>query len=364
MPSIPALDDAGWAKLVQDMAYYFDDLTLKRGFQYYKQRRVSGLTAPSPGLVSAFVDGTKRYSVEIVLGALSIGGCNCPVAGPCKHMAAVLMDFAGAQGRPVQLLANAKASTRVRAEAASARAVPETGRAAGGRPGGQDALKERGRLIPAMNVAEWHELFARCVSPLAGSIRNPQYADEALTAMLRIKPPMAPELEHLYGLHARLFVLETLLPRAAGKAGGFTPSLGYYTHLAVTELRDDIERCFHAEPSPASDPGQRNRILDTLGLLRQALLAESGGHVFYSDLYYLLWRMWIIPEMYDQALFKEELRLLEEESDSRTASSSRQPLLIARAWMHFCMSGDDKALVLLREASEQPGFYPERLDMF
>ncbi|QWU16498.1 SWIM zinc finger [Paenibacillus sophorae] len=448
MPSIPALDDAGWARLIQDTAYYFDDLTLKKGFQYYKQNRVIGLTAGSPGLVTAFVDGKERYSVEIVLGALSISSCSCPVLGPCKHMAAVLMDYAGAQSRPVQLLANAKSSAQVRAAMSSARAVPEGGKAAGSRPSGlrhdnsaagtlaagnsepgsgggaessngtdaddrvesypdggeagyaggsgssgrmdnrpggadrssvrpgstgakggalrgsQDALKEQGRLIPVMNVAEWHELFARCVSPLAGDTRNPQYADEAIAAILRIKPPMAPELEKLFGLHTRLFVLETLTARVVGRTGTFTPSLGYYTHLAVTELQDDIERFFSTKPSPASEPEQWNRILDTLGVLRRALLAESKEQTFYSALYYLLWRKWIIPEMRDTALFEEELRRLEGEEDNRAASPSRQPLLIARAWMHFCLSEDDEALSLLREAAKRPGFHPEGLDIF
>ncbi|WP_025695613.1 SWIM zinc finger family protein, partial [Paenibacillus durus] len=448
MPSIHALDDAGWARLIQDTAYYFDDLTLKRGFQYYKQQRVSELTAGSPGLVTAFVDGKDRYSVEIILGALSISSCSCPVFGPCKHMAAVLMDYAGAQGRPVQLLANAKSSAQVRAAISSARAVPESGNAAAGRAsslrhdspasgtlaaenggpdsgggsknnnvtdaddraegypdggeagypegsvssgrmdnrtgganrssvrpgskgaksdalrGTKDALKEQGRLIPVMNVAEWHELFARCVSPLAGETRNPQYADEALTAILRIKPPLSPELDKLFGLHARLFILETLTARVAGKTGMFTPSLGYYTHLAVTELQDDIERFFNTKPSPASEPEQWNRIIDTLGVLRRALLAESKEQTFYYTLYYLLWRKWIIPEMRDTALFAEELRRLEEEEGNRAASPSRQPLLTARAWMHFCLSEDDEALSLLREAAKQPGFHPEWLDIF
>uniref|UniRef100_UPI00046E9898 SWIM zinc finger family protein n=1 Tax=Paenibacillus zanthoxyli TaxID=369399 RepID=UPI00046E9898 len=444
MPSIHALDDAGWARLIQDTAYYFDDLTLKRGFQYYKQQRVSELTAGSPGLVTAFVDGKDRYNVEIILGALSISSCSCPVVGPCKHMAAVLMDYAGAQGRPVQLLANAKSSAQVRAAISSARAVPEGGNAAAGRPSGlrhdssasgtlaagnggpdsgggskssnvtdtddraesypdggeagnagraarreradeaeksgvwpgskgvksealrgtKDALKEQGRLVPVMNVAEWHELFARCVSPLAGGTRNPQYADEALAAILHIKPPLPPELDKLFGLHARLFVLGTLTARVAGKTGTFTPSLGYYTHLAVTELQDDIERFFHTKPSPASEPEQWNRILDTLGVLRRTLLAETKEQTFYSSLYYLLWRKWIIPEIHDTAIFGEELRRLEEGEDNQAASPSRQPLLIARAWMHFCLSEDDEALSLLREAAKRPGFHPEGLDIF
>ncbi|MFD1773834.1 SWIM zinc finger family protein [Paenibacillus rhizophilus] len=394
MQSTHLLDDAGWGRLIQDAAYYFDDLALKRGFQYYKQKRVSGLAAVPPGLVTAFVDGTERYNVEIILRAISISSCTCPVLGPCKHMAAVLMDYAGTQGRPVQQLANAKSSAQARAAMNSARPVPGAGNADGGAGsrsgmgsganrtgyaggadrkgeatggflhGSRESLRERGRLIPVMNVAQWHELFAHCVSALAGDTRNPRYVDEALTAILRIKPPLTPELDKLFSLHARLFVLETLTNRSGGREGAFAPSLGYYTHIAVTELQDEIERGFHTELPLASEPEQWNRIMDTLDYLRQELLAESREHNFYSALYYLLWRKWIIPEMQGRTLFKEELRRLEREEEQRTDAPPLQALLTARAWMHFLQSEDDKALSLLREAAGRPGFHPERLDMF
>ncbi|NGM84992.1 hypothetical protein G5B47_21560 [Paenibacillus sp. 7124] len=394
MESRHILDDAGWGRLIQDAAYYFDDLALKRGFQYYKQKRVIGLKAVPPGLVTAFVDGTERYSVEIVLGAISISSCSCPVPGPCKHMAAVLMNFAETQGRPVPMLANAKSSAQARAAVSSARAPQAGGTADGGagsspgigtnvhgtghaaragrhgeandgfRSGNRESLNERGRLIPVMNVAEWHEWFAQCVPGQAKDTRNPRYAQEALASILRIKPPLSPGLEKLFVLHARLFVLNNITHPSAGRSGASAPSLGYYTHIVVTELQDEIERALQTPLPLASEPEQRNRIMDTLGYLRQELLTESREQGFYSGLYYLLWRQWIIPEMPDSSLLKEELRRLEQEEANRTDTSPRPASLTARAWMHFLQLEDDQALSLLREAADRPGFRPERLDMF
>ncbi|MBY9080161.1 hypothetical protein KIH86_26615 [Paenibacillus sp. HN-1] len=455
MQSTPVLDDAGWNRLIQDAAYYFDDLTLKRGFQYYKQGRVSSLQSPSAGLLTAFVDGSERYSIEMVLGAFSISSCSCPVLGPCKHMAAVLMDYAGLQGRPVPLLANAQSSARTRmagngrgeaagsadsgpatrrelfppgagrigvdeARGSSGRRIPAdshvapeglSGRSvnpalhtpapaegdsyaertpgpggasgmsgASGVPGATSlsgtsgsgrihvrgaaiSLAERGRLIPSMNIAQWHELFGQCLSRLAGETRNPRYVEEALAAILRIKPVLDPEPEKLFALHARLHVLGTLTVRSGGSPGSFMPSLGYYTHLAVTELQDGIEGILQEELHFVQEPALHNRILDTLGLLRHEMLSAGREQAFYSRLYVLLWRRWILPSMESVPLIPDELRRLEREQE-RLAGAYATAALTARAWLHHQLEQDGEALDLLKEAADRPGFHPQALGSF
>ncbi|MNM25243.1 hypothetical protein D3C81_356860 [compost metagenome] len=464
MQSTPVLDDAGWSRLIQDAAYYFDDLTLKRGFQYYKQGRVSSLQSPSAGLLTAFVDGSERYSVEMVLGAFSISSCSCPVLGPCKHMAAVLMEYAGSQGRPVPLLANAQSSAQTRmasigrseagGPAGSGPATrmepvpPGTGRigadeaggyagrrlladsqdapeylsgrgvkphlhlpvppgggsyaertpgaggasamsgasgvsgssgmsgmsGASGVPGSSDSgrihvrgaaasLVERGRLIPSMNIAQWHELFGQCLSRLAGETRNPRYVEEALAAIFRIKPDLAPELEKLFALHARLHVLGTLTVRSGSGPGSFMPSLGYYTHLAVSELQDAMEGILQEELQLVQEPALHNRILDTLGLLRHEMLSAGREQAFYFRLYVLLWRKWILPSMESAPLIQDELRRLEREQD-RLAGAYATAALTARGWLHLLLGEDGEALDLLREAAERTGFHPQALGSF
>lgn len=105
------MDDTQWSKLIQNVAYYFDDLTLKRGFQYYKQSRVRSFTMTEPAKMNALVEGREDYRVSIDLDSFTRCHCNCPVSGHCKHMAAVLLSYAEQQNRSVQVLANAKAAS-------------------------------------------------------------------------------------------------------------------------------------------------------------------------------------------------------------------------------------------------------------
>lgn len=57
MNSYLTLDDMQWQELIQRTTQTFSDLTIKRGFQYFKQGRVrsSELSEPSSGVIDALV---------------------------------------------------------------------------------------------------------------------------------------------------------------------------------------------------------------------------------------------------------------------------------------------------------------------
>ena len=101
------LDDDQWNMLVQDVADNFSDVTLSRGFQYYKQGRVLKLTIPAQRHIKATVEGSENYSVEINLDYFTASDCDCPVNGNCKHMFAVLLKYADLHNRSVHALVNA-----------------------------------------------------------------------------------------------------------------------------------------------------------------------------------------------------------------------------------------------------------------
>lgn len=106
------LDDLQWQTLIRQTAGYFSDLTIKRGFQYYKQGRVhASEKADASGVIEASVDGTETYRIRLQLHSLSDSECSCPVNGGCKHMVAVLLDYAQLQGRSIHALVNAHSTT-------------------------------------------------------------------------------------------------------------------------------------------------------------------------------------------------------------------------------------------------------------
>ena len=345
-----AIDDAQWRNLIQNTAYYFDDLTLKRGFQYYKQGRVHQFSMENPPVMEAVVEGREEYRVEIHLESFSLSRCDCPLQGPCKHMAAVLLNFADWQNRSVPALVNAKASTGS-AVSSNLRNQPSP-------------QQEAATRLPSMKVMEWHDVFGRCIAPLAQQVRNPQYVEAALALIFKIKPPLSSVTEQLFRLHAHLFLLELLTKPARNQSQSFGNFMGYYTHLAVSELQQAIEHSLENPLHLNDEPEQWPRIIDTLAYLRQEMLTETRDPSPFSVCYYSLWSHWIIPNMQDKMLFSEELDQLQEFEEKLNSSISRYSWLLAQSWLHFQLSEDENAWSLLQSAAERPDFHPEALMRF
>ncbi|WP_342566317.1 SWIM zinc finger family protein [Paenibacillus sp. FSL R7-0345] len=356
-----ALDEAEWEKLISDAAHYFDDLTLKRGFQYFKQNRVQTFSISEPRKMRALVEGREAYHVYISLDHFSGSYCDCPVDGPCKHMAAVLMHFAHAQGRSVALLANAKATA----------SRPKAGVADPADKGSRSALmKKLSGLIPGATVAQWHEYMQLLAGPLDHTVRNPQYVSRIWTAIGEARPPLSPAAGRLFKLHAHLFILDKLLQPALAGAGstGLGYSLGYYTAIAVSELQTDITGLMQQPLPLEAEPGEWPRVLDTVSYVRRQMLAEgrerSREQPYFSACYNLLWTRWLVPNADGTALYSDELEALRKAEGELETPHSRQALLLAEARMYFLLGDDRAAWELLRKASERPGIHPDELLAF
>ena len=78
---------------VKDIDKYFSLEILRRGYDYYKKRKVKEIIKLKDGYIGR-VNGTDEYRVTIILNKKSICNikCTCPYAeeNNCKHMAAVL----------------------------------------------------------------------------------------------------------------------------------------------------------------------------------------------------------------------------------------------------------------------------------
>ncbi|MCC3376704.1 SWIM zinc finger family protein [Cohnella sp. REN36] len=342
------MDDTQWQRLVQEAAGTFNDLTLKRGFQYYKQERVQRLRAAGPDEISGIVADEEPRLVELKLARLADSRCSCPQERGCKHLAAALMAYAERQGRPVNALANAGT-----APAATRTAAPAGGKASVG-------LREEAARIPGLTAAEWRGLFARCVAPLAQETRNVQYAKEALAAIDRLAPPLSPATARFYALHALLFVLEEVLnpPRQTFWQQPVS-SFGYHTHLAVSELHEAIAASLGDGPDLAGESDQRERLAETIAYLRERMLGDAADQADYFDFYDRLWRHWVRPNLTpgEAAPYEAEIRLLQDaeagENDGPArAKLSRRTRLLAECLMRYALKDDEAAWALLRQADQ------------
>ncbi|OKP82244.1 SWIM zinc finger domain-containing protein [Paenibacillus sp. P32E] len=358
------INDAEWDKLISDVAFYFEDLTLKRGFQYYKQKRVKSLRMISSRRIMAVVEGREDYAVSLELDHLTESHCDCPVQGPCKHMAAVLMNVAESQERSVNMLANAKAVIdRKKTE------VLEASAAAGVSGSRREQAQKLAGLIPGATVAQWREYMALLTAPLAQSVRNPQYSGRALSAIMEVQADLAPAAALLFQLNAHLFILESLIqplpPNHAGTLSSSSYSLGYYTSIAVSELKEAVTRLMKSGLPLASEPEEWPRVRETLDYVQLEMLTESRDRLreqpYFSFCYDRLWNHWIAPNTSGSELYLEELDALRERASGLGAAANRSALLLAESRMYFYLNDDKAAWERLAAASERPGLHPDEL---
>ena len=82
---------------------YIKKETIRLGWDYYDRMRV-GMLRHIGSRLAAVVKGEHEYHV-VLGGSDSESSCTCPVAGPCKHMAALYFKALGEQGgRPERAL--------------------------------------------------------------------------------------------------------------------------------------------------------------------------------------------------------------------------------------------------------------------
>ncbi|MFD0672801.1 SWIM zinc finger domain-containing protein [Cohnella sp. GCM10027633] len=342
------MEDQAWEKLLSDVEGRFDDMTLKRGYQYYRQNRVEALRESGYGTLHAIVEGSELYQVNIDLNAFGKSNCDCPVSGTCKHMAAVLMTFADREGRSVPALANAATITGMR----DAPAKPRTS-------GGQTSIKDRERQLilesgrlPQASVEEWRRWFRSCTDTLTDMTRNPMFVKQALNVIHKHQPTLSAGLLPIFRLNALLYLVERLFAPIGNATTSF---LGYYSQLAVADIIQEIDRML-AEPLTTSrDEVMDERLLETLSLVRGVMLRKSQASRTFAAVYGQLWQGWLRAsagrvEADADKTYDAELERLEADRESLGGDYDSLYGSLARARMLAYAERDAEALSELKAA--------------
>ncbi|MGG4219378.1 SWIM zinc finger family protein [Paenibacillus jamilae] len=347
------MDDIQWQQLIQNVADHFNDVTIKRGFQYFKQGKVKEFAMPDADHIAAVVDGNDLYEVDLHLSAFAASRCTCPVRTNCKHMVAVLLNYANEQERSVHALVNAHSAGFARlATKADPRTTPafRSNLSLEHKEATRDALIKKASNIPDMPVSEWHDLFDQCIAQNHVHTQNSQYVQSALASIYAVKPPLSPGMQQLYGLHAHLRVLEKLVPQTPMAGYPTHTYMGYYTQIAADELKEAIERDFEHPLELNDEPMHEARIAETLAYLRRKMLTESRNGTYFSDAYFQFWLYWVHPARQDSSIYTEELQHLHAAEEEHSATLARLPWMLARSWMYVYQAQDHKAWELLQEA--------------
>lgn len=368
MNLIQPLDDTEWQTLIHNTAAYFTDLTIKRGFQYYKQGRVGPLHMPNDESIEAIVRGSDDYSVNLVPGTLDDSRCTCPVRHKCKHMVAVLLEAASKQGRSVHALVNAHSTTLIRYGVTPSDELDTGPNASPAKNRQSDdfaAIREQARSLPDMPISAWHQLFGQCVAALRVNTLNSLYSRNALEAIYSIKPSLTGIMESLFELHARLFILDKLVKQPSNQGIGSGLFMGYHVQIAADDIQKDIDQRFvSGQFSFPEETEQSPRVSETLVYLRSKMLTESRYHPFFSHIYKLFWEHGLQPRHGDTAVYAEELHYLKSAEAELGSTYSRAAGMLAQSLMHFHLLQDQEAFDLLRAADKALLIQPEHLIHF
>ncbi|UNK18860.1 hypothetical protein MNQ98_02085 [Paenibacillus sp. N3/727] len=367
MNLIQPLDDIQWQTLIQHTAAYFNDLTIKRGFQYYKQGRVSSLQLHESGHIEAIVEGSEVYHVDLIPGSLDDSRCACPVRKSCKHMVAVLLDAADKQGRSVHALVNAHSTNLIRyGELTSTEqgASPYSAHTVNRQAASLASFKGQANRLSEMPISDWHKLFGQCIAALGVNTLNSLYSRNALEAIFRIKPDLSGVMDMLFELHARLFVLERLVKQPSHNTGS-SLFMGYHVQIAADDTQKDIEQHFASGHfSIPVETEHSQRVSETLAYLREKMLTEARNHSFFSHIYNQLWVNGIHSNERDTQLYSEELDHLKTAEAELGNAYSRSAGMLAQSLMYFFLSEDEKSWELLRSADKGLYIQPEQLIHF
>jgi len=347
MSQTHTIDDTLWQKILTYVARHYNETTINRGFQYYKQGRVQSLTVTG-SFIEAKVVGSTGYTVKIHLDAFSTNLCSCPIQNDCKHMIAVLLAFANLNERPVHALVNAKVVSRMNKyvqttpQAKLKLAMAEQAQIAN--------IKEQAGRIPDMSIAEWHVFFEQFTKSMERYTRNEQYVKEVLNELHLIQPALPEVMEQLYKLHTHLFVFNKLFEQSTGTA------IGYYTQIAADMLYKSIGMIFTNKLSFSTETSYQY-VIDTLTYLRSRMLTEPKNRKYYLQFYIQLWQHWIQPNLDHTKLYADELIHLRAANTELGEKLAKFPWKLALSLMHFYLSQDQEAWDLLVDASNDDSIY-------
>ncbi|KQY86562.1 hypothetical protein ASD24_27420 [Paenibacillus sp. Root52] len=403
IPNEMIMDDAQWQQLIREIADHFDNLTIMRGFQYYKQKRVGAITFTAQQGIHAMVQGTEEYEVLLSMQSLPTSYCPCPVHSPCKHMIAVLMSYAESIGRPVHAIVNAHSSTALKQSVkptsaiSSVRSDSETHVQELEIPDNSySQMKEQAMDLAQLPIPEWHKLFRSCLNRLGTGTASTSYIQAATDELYAIKPKLSLGMDQIFDLHVHMYLMRFCIP-------GRNPNtnspvyLSYPAQLAVDALQRSIEQELNS-PLDLSNLNDEQyaehwkRLEETVTYLRKQMMSETSSIMAFTSIYRDLWLNWLVPLLHRQDELEAELTALRDiehklsddsvstktttgsvlnmnpsSSGTGTSTSNRRPstlplpLVLAQGWIYFHLKRDSEAWQILTSGSSAYGIPPEHV---
>ncbi|UJF32607.1 SWIM zinc finger family protein [Paenibacillus hexagrammi] len=314
MGAVITINDEHWTRLLEFAAKSFNEVTLSRGFNYFKQLRIETLSLSDYPIVKAKVTGTGSYKVTLNMDKPKISSCTCPVQSACKHLAAVMMELGDRYGYPASQMVNAKHFQK-RAVATPALLLEQ---------------------LPGMDVWGWHDLMERATAHIKPAYDQGIYVEmirQQLRGLWKESSPLTDTDRIYFELHQRLFILRKIKQQNA------SGSVNYYTSFAVYRVYDDIFDWIRSQDSGLIGTDSHERLVQTLQYVRGLLTEETGHKLLEYKLYTEIWKQWVKKNEKTAKLVSQEL--LETEALAKAGSPPSPSLSAVLAFLYM---QDDREL--------------------
>jgi hypothetical protein len=328
MSSFPILNDEQWLKLLENVAETYNEVTLSRGFNYFKQQRVTSLIISELRVVQARVEGSEDYKITLNLDKLRSSHCTCPVHASCKHLAAVIMELGDRLGYPASQVVNAKHHLK-RASTISASAL----------------IAEQ---LPNMDVPGWHAILNQFTSHIKPSYDQGIYMDMLRHHFQSIRKASIPFTDMdliFFELHQELFILRKIKEQQT--QGG----VSYYTSFTVYRIYDDIHAWLKQKSAAVNVALAGERLEQTFVYLRQQMAEESGHKHQNYGVYTVLWKYWVAPNSEAGHWMSQEVDALEK----LTSDSPSYSLSAAKAFLYLQQDRSIEAWEILEASGTLKG---------
>ncbi|SDM83716.1 hypothetical protein SAMN04487897_101208 [Paenibacillus sp. yr247] len=328
MSSSPVLNDDQWLKLLEYIAETYNEVTLSRGFTYFKQQRVATLSISEARVVQARVEESEDYSVTLHLDKLRASQCTCPVQTSCKHLAAVWMELADRLGYPASQIMNAKLHLKRASSISSS----------------ESALMQ----LPKMDVTGWQQFLDNYTSSVKPTYDQGNYVDllrHQLQNFKKIFIPFSDTDRIFFDMYQELFILRKI------KAQYAQGSVNYYTSSTLYRNYDEFHNWLKQKPAIINLSNSGERMEQTLNYLNQQMAGESGHSYQDYGVYTVLWKYWIAPDSEADHFVSKELDIIEKMINDKPSPS----LSAAKAFLYLQQSKSREAW----EALEANGSFKE-----
>lgn len=312
--------------LAEEIEYGFNSVTIRRGFDYYKEGKVHDIKNHN-NHIEAMVKGNESYFVNLNLNNFKLSNCSCPVRRNCKHMAALFFSLYSIYDMPDNFIKRYRNPlNRITSDGL-----------------GSTNYEKTTSTLPSYSstIEQWYIYFEEEYKPLKSANNYNVYMNlfvNFLDSLKRIAVHWPSPFKDFYYFHGCLFTME--------KMDQFYKEAGFYYYITSSTFQNTcqnlisqlLEASIVLKYLSNKTEGSKVYFQTTLDKLREKLLLTNHDCFDWLRIYKLLWS----KSFNFQDLINKELQCIDALLKAKNLTLVERNYFIL-AQTHFeIMAGEDE----------------------